>query len=49
MPLLSTTPCLQLCPHVLTRPQCYKPQSAEISTLFNTFRQVFSCLISFYA
>jgi hypothetical protein len=29
--------------------QCYKPQSAEISTLFNTFRQVFSCLISFYA
>jgi hypothetical protein len=28
---------------------CYKPQSAEISTLFNTFRQVFSCLISFYA
>ncbi|KAB5545831.1 major facilitator superfamily domain-containing protein [Coniochaeta sp. 2T2.1] len=28
---------------------CYKPQSAEISTMFNTFRQVFSCLISFYA
>jgi len=28
---------------------CYKPQSAEISTIMNTFRQVFSCLISFYA
>lgn len=34
---------------ILKRMQCYKPQSAEISTLFNTFRQVFSCLISFYA
>ncbi|OAP57700.1 hypothetical protein AYL99_08438 [Fonsecaea erecta] len=28
---------------------CYKPQSAEISTLLNVFRQSFSCLISFYA
>ncbi|KAI9750737.1 MAG: hypothetical protein M4579_006338, partial [Chaenotheca gracillima] len=28
---------------------CYKPQSAEISSLLNTFRQVFACFISFYA
>ncbi|KAF9894252.1 hypothetical protein FE257_007754 [Aspergillus nanangensis] len=28
---------------------CYKPQSAEISTILNVFRQIFSCLISFYA
>ncbi|KAJ5818036.1 hypothetical protein N7474_003627 [Penicillium riverlandense] len=28
---------------------CYKPQSVEISTIFNAFRQIFSCLISFYA
>ncbi|QKX54959.1 uncharacterized protein TRUGW13939_02049 [Talaromyces rugulosus] len=28
---------------------CYKPQSAEISTILNLFRQIFSCLISFYA
>jgi hypothetical protein len=29
--------------------QCYKPQSAEISTVLNTFRSIFSALISFYA
>ena len=29
--------------------KCYKPQSAEISTLLNTFRQIFSAVISFYA
>ncbi|KAL4888669.1 major facilitator superfamily domain-containing protein [Aspergillus ambiguus] len=28
---------------------CYRPQSAEISTILNIFRQIFSCLISFYA
>lgn len=28
---------------------CYKPQSAEISTVLNTFRSIFSALISFYA
>ncbi|CZR61883.1 related to HOL1 protein [Phialocephala subalpina] len=28
---------------------CYKPQSAEVSTILNTFRQVFSSAISFYA
>jgi hypothetical protein len=30
-------------------PQCYKPQSAEIASLLNVFRQVFSAVISFYA
>jgi hypothetical protein len=29
--------------------QCYKPQSSEISTILNVFRQVFSMIISFYA
>ncbi|KAK4869658.1 hypothetical protein LT330_006040 [Penicillium expansum] len=28
---------------------CYRPQSAEVSTILNIFRQIFSCLISFYA
>jgi hypothetical protein len=28
---------------------CYKPQSAEVSSVMNTFRQVFSALVSFYA
>jgi hypothetical protein len=29
--------------------KCYKPQSAEIASLLNVFRQVFSAVISFYA
>lgn len=29
--------------------QCYKPQSPEISSLLNLFRQIFSAVISFYA
>lgn len=33
----------------LTFVQCYKPQSAEIASLLNVFRQVFGALISFYA
>lgn len=28
---------------------CYKPQSAEISSIMNVLRQCFSCLVSFYA
>jgi hypothetical protein len=29
--------------------KCYKPQSAEIASILNVFRQVFSAVISFYA
>lgn len=29
--------------------QCFKVQSAEVSTILNVFRQAFSCLVSFYA
>ncbi|KAI0810212.1 MFS general substrate transporter [Xylaria sp. FL0064] len=28
---------------------CYKPQSTEVSAIFNFFRQIFSGLVSFYA
>nr|UBX54573.1 MFS general substrate transporter [Aspergillus sp.] len=28
---------------------CYRAQSAEVSTILNVFRQIFSCFISFYA
>jgi len=34
---------------MLTFKQCYKPQSAEISTLLNFGRQTFSFTLGFYA
>ena len=33
----------------LTSLQCYKPQSSEISSILNVFRNIFSMTISFYA
>ncbi len=33
----------------LTFLKCYKPQSAEIASLLNVFRQVYGGVISFYA